>query len=343
LEGLAAGGYNIWYDHGIEINTTWSDEIANAILASEIVVVFVSKNSMESTFVRAEVEFALGKGLRVVPVYLEGMDVLPTGLALAFHGTQGITSHDPEIIVSKLSKWLTKNVEQESWLPVKVAKSSNANVNVYHVMQEKNNISSEQEINRNSGVHATSYRPYMEKLLYIIFFVNATEILIAYAQWGIFQQPFFTALLTWGLTSVVFYWYFFCRYTIQKSFFDKLLFPYSETFKSVLYWSFLLGWLISSLNPEHFRIWVSFLGRGFVFVHHHLNFVPFIGQALEFGLYYLNHAHQMSGAWQQPPALIRLIAGFASMASAGILILDTVITTCMPFFKDTNNTGQQGS
>ena len=114
LEGIAVDGYNIWYDHGIEVNTTWSDEIANAILASEIAVVFITKDSMASHYVRAEVEFAISKNVGVVPVYLEGTDVMPPGLSMALLSTQGIESNDIGEIVSKLRKWLMQNVKKEN-------------------------------------------------------------------------------------------------------------------------------------------------------------------------------------------------------------------------------------
>jgi len=117
LEGIAAAGYNIWYDHGIEIHSTWSDELANAIIASEVVVVFISKNSMASQYVRSEVEFALSKNVKVLPIYLEGTGVLPPGLSLVLHTTQGIVSNDADVIASKLYRWLTHNIAQEDGPP----------------------------------------------------------------------------------------------------------------------------------------------------------------------------------------------------------------------------------
>jgi len=117
LEGIAAAGYNIWYDHGIEIHTTWSDELANAIIASEVVVVFISKNSMASQYVRSEVEFAISRNVRVLPIYLEGTGVLPPGLSLVLHTTQGIVSNNADVIASKLYKWLTQNIAQEDVAP----------------------------------------------------------------------------------------------------------------------------------------------------------------------------------------------------------------------------------
>jgi len=117
LEAIAAAGYNIWYDQGIEVNTTWSDELANAIAASDAVVAFISQNAMASQYVRAEVEFALSKNVKVLPIYLEGTKVLPPGLSLVLHTTQGIVSNNADVIASKLYKWLTQNIAQEDAPP----------------------------------------------------------------------------------------------------------------------------------------------------------------------------------------------------------------------------------
>ena len=57
-------------------------------------------------------EFALGKKVKVIPVYLEGMDVLPPGLSLILHSTQGLEGNNPQIITFKICKWLAQNWEE---------------------------------------------------------------------------------------------------------------------------------------------------------------------------------------------------------------------------------------
>ncbi|MDR1966592.1 MAG: TIR domain-containing protein [Synergistaceae bacterium] len=90
IEKVSAGGYAIWYDKGINISSTWSDEIALAIMRCKIFIVFISKNSVSSSYVRSEIEFALNNRTRIVPVYLDGQEILPPGLALGLNSTQGI-------------------------------------------------------------------------------------------------------------------------------------------------------------------------------------------------------------------------------------------------------------
>jgi hypothetical protein len=36
IETLAGEGYQIWYDKGINISSTWTDEIANAIIKCDV-------------------------------------------------------------------------------------------------------------------------------------------------------------------------------------------------------------------------------------------------------------------------------------------------------------------
>jgi hypothetical protein len=119
IERVHAGGYAIWYDKGITISSTWTDEIAIAIGKCKAFLLFVSKHSMASTYARAEVEFALNQKIRVIPVYLDGMDVLPPGLALGLNATQGVTEIDsPQIIAQQICKALEYNKVRREGEPV---------------------------------------------------------------------------------------------------------------------------------------------------------------------------------------------------------------------------------
>jgi len=110
IEGVSANGYHIWYDKGINISSTWTDEIANAILGCKAFVIFITRNSMMSTYVRSEVEFALNNHIKIIPVYLEGIHVLPPGLALGLNSTQGITNiTDPARITAGICEAMEYN------------------------------------------------------------------------------------------------------------------------------------------------------------------------------------------------------------------------------------------
>ncbi|MDR2688367.1 MAG: toll/interleukin-1 receptor domain-containing protein [Azoarcus sp.] len=119
IERVHAGGYAIWYDKGITISSTWTDEIAIAIKRCKVLLLFVSRHSMESTYVRSEVEFALNQKIRVIPVYLDSMDVLPPGLALGLNATQGVMEIDsPQIVAQQICKALDYNKVRKESEPV---------------------------------------------------------------------------------------------------------------------------------------------------------------------------------------------------------------------------------
>ncbi|MDR3254139.1 MAG: toll/interleukin-1 receptor domain-containing protein, partial [Synergistaceae bacterium] len=110
IEGINADGYPVWYDKGINISSTWTDEIARAIMGCGIFIVFVSRESVASSYVRSEIEFAFNNKIKIIPVYLDGMEVLPPGLAMGLNATQGITDiKTPRKIVSQICEALVYN------------------------------------------------------------------------------------------------------------------------------------------------------------------------------------------------------------------------------------------
>jgi hypothetical protein len=103
IEKIEASGYKLWYDKGISPSSTWTDEIANAIIDCEAVIAFISKESMASPYVRNEIEFAISKHKKILPVYLDGMDILPPGLALVLNTTQGVVGKkNPDEIAEQI-------------------------------------------------------------------------------------------------------------------------------------------------------------------------------------------------------------------------------------------------
>ncbi|MDR1732498.1 MAG: toll/interleukin-1 receptor domain-containing protein [Synergistaceae bacterium] len=94
LARVFRAGYPIWYDRGINVSSTWTDEIAAAIAKCEALLLFASKNAAKSSYVRSEAEYALRLKKKVIPIYLDDMSVLPPGLALSLTPTQGITRVD---------------------------------------------------------------------------------------------------------------------------------------------------------------------------------------------------------------------------------------------------------
>ncbi|MDR2444204.1 MAG: toll/interleukin-1 receptor domain-containing protein [Deltaproteobacteria bacterium] len=110
IEAISHKGYRVWFDGGINISSTWTDEIALAIRNCQVLIAFISAEAANSNYVRVEIEYALNNRIKVIPVYLDGMDVLPPGLALGLNATQGITdTSDPKNIVTQIVKALEFN------------------------------------------------------------------------------------------------------------------------------------------------------------------------------------------------------------------------------------------
>ena len=82
-------GYPIWYDQGLTPGHEWDDEVADSLIKSSLLVVFVSQNSMASSNVQDEIKLALKRQIPIVPIFLE-KTALPSGLELRLSNKQSI-------------------------------------------------------------------------------------------------------------------------------------------------------------------------------------------------------------------------------------------------------------
>jgi hypothetical protein len=337
IEGIIASGYKVWYDKNIDVSSLWSDEIANAILASKVFIVFVTKASMASQYVRSEVEFALSKKVKVIPIYLEGMDVLPPGLSLILHSTQGLEGNNPQIITFKICKWLAENWEERGnsqaslvpfapgadskgkekgslWnllrredsegRPVKKEKTTKA-VQVYTERPER----PPRALGHASGV-PTASSFFLKWLLRIVLLTNITELAYAYQTSGlhIFVVP--ETFLHWIAPSLVLYWYFARRFSGPYSLFSLL--RGFHALQSLLYWTLLLGWLLMAVNLDHFKIWVVWFAQVVSWLR--IRYIVDYRAIL---------------AWKLPmvPEEAQSIGLLAVLASSGLLLVDMVVET----------------
>lgn len=71
LDALAEKGYRVWYDDGIAPGSEWPEYIAQHLTGSQVVMAFISPNSIASPNCRREVTFALSKNKRFLGVILE--------------------------------------------------------------------------------------------------------------------------------------------------------------------------------------------------------------------------------------------------------------------------------
>lgn len=69
----------VWYDEGLTGGDSWNDLLAERILEAKEVMVLLTESSVKSPYVRAEINYAISKGKKVIPVFL-GEVTLPAGL-----------------------------------------------------------------------------------------------------------------------------------------------------------------------------------------------------------------------------------------------------------------------
>jgi len=96
LKELREAGHEVWIDtHGIEGGTLWGSEIAKAIIACDVLVLFLSARAVGSDYVRREVDIAFHEKRKILPVMLEKVDI-PVELDYQLAGLQYINYLAPD-------------------------------------------------------------------------------------------------------------------------------------------------------------------------------------------------------------------------------------------------------
>lgn len=93
LRWLHKQGFNVWYDDGIGAGSDWREEIAQAIKHANLLLYFVTPQSVESEHCRKEAHFAIDNHIPVVAVHMKATH-LPDGLSMALSDRQAINKHE---------------------------------------------------------------------------------------------------------------------------------------------------------------------------------------------------------------------------------------------------------
>lgn len=91
----------IWYDEGLTPGGSWNDDLANHISKCECVIIIITNNSIQSQYVKLELNYAISLNKKIYPVFLENVE-LPAGLAMMLGTTQYIYINDLESETNKL-------------------------------------------------------------------------------------------------------------------------------------------------------------------------------------------------------------------------------------------------
>ncbi|MDC0934877.1 TIR domain-containing protein [Pirellulales bacterium] len=75
---LKEAGYEVWVDgQEVRVGEEWRKAIDEGIAASDVLLVVITPESCKSEYVTYEWAYALGKGIKVIPLLLEKADVHP--------------------------------------------------------------------------------------------------------------------------------------------------------------------------------------------------------------------------------------------------------------------------
>lgn len=108
----------VWYDEGLTPGESWNEELAERINSAEAVVVLLSKDSVESVYVRKEINYAVSKGKKIYSILLPEA-VLSAGMELMLSDTQFINAQleDVSFMVEKLVSLLPDGVFESNKIP----------------------------------------------------------------------------------------------------------------------------------------------------------------------------------------------------------------------------------
>lgn len=106
INSLKERGFNVWYDSGIEAGTEWPEYIAEKLMGSEVVIAFISENSVNSPNCRREINFAIEINKELLVIYLEDLKLTP-GMRMQLNSLQAMfrsRSKNTEDFIDALSR-----------------------------------------------------------------------------------------------------------------------------------------------------------------------------------------------------------------------------------------------
>ena len=77
IEQLTKDGYRVWYDEGLSYSSDAPAELADKIAGCDVVVAFLSDNTVDSYAFKREINFAILKKKEMIAVMLEDVHLSP--------------------------------------------------------------------------------------------------------------------------------------------------------------------------------------------------------------------------------------------------------------------------
>ncbi len=171
-EDLKAAGLEAWYDlSGLDGGTRWGREIQNAIRESQIFVVVLSPNSIDSEWVEKEFMYANRLKRKVIPLLLQPCETPMWFINLHFIDVQG-ENYDRHFWVILKAMGVTADGKAAKVKPSSAVPAGKAAVEIPEPLPE------EKEPEKKENRRTPGLRP-----IWIIAFAGLLA-LIAFAVWG---------------------------------------------------------------------------------------------------------------------------------------------------------------
>ena len=102
MKRLSEDGVRLWYDDGIEIGSSWDDNIAHHLKNAKGVVLFFSENYFKSSNCKDEANYARDLGKDQIIIQLEETQI-PAGMEMRFNRIQSVSvTDDAELMYKKI-------------------------------------------------------------------------------------------------------------------------------------------------------------------------------------------------------------------------------------------------
>lgn len=114
MEKLIKSGVHLWWDEGINPVEEWAESIANKLKNASIMIICISKNSINSQNVRREIYYAVSKEIPILSYFYDiTVEELPDGLALQL-GISQVINADSYADKDQVAKKISGSVPQKA-------------------------------------------------------------------------------------------------------------------------------------------------------------------------------------------------------------------------------------
>ena len=198
LNRLRSEGFNVWFDGGIEPGTEWDENIASHVQGCSYFIAFISRNYLDSSNCKDEINYARDLEKEQLLVYLEDVE-LPSGMAMRMNRLQAIfiNKYNADCIEEAYRKLFTASGIEVT----KVYKSETIDTNIkafseaFETKDEPADKMSGSKVDKNNS-KKKSEKKKKNPLLYIILGFGAFQVLCLGA-FGLFLIIYF-CVGVWG-------------------------------------------------------------------------------------------------------------------------------------------------